>query len=261
MSNEELIHESVPNGCSRSYLDTKTVEHLRKELEGNENCCLNFPIYSVTLEYFSPTNPIVLNYFDDTHKQPSWCEHIGNVQAVCLNTLYLETDPSTRIPDPTYSWRTIKINFKTPAPINNGQKPIFRAGDLYNALEQFDEKLFVVTRNIGSEEITTNTLCTITVLPSYYDGYPFNYFYSEDEQYINGMEVVDHTKVDFNYSSLSDNYYYDGLDSLNYMIYTNVPASHAKERRERFARKYREFEEECKQYKRESKKSEEQQTN
>lgn len=232
MSNEELICEPVPKGCSRSYLDNKNVGQLKALLNNSRSCCLRNPIYSITVEYFSPTNPIVLNYWDEKQNFPCWSEHVGDVNAVSLNILSgLEEYPSRT---------ATKIYFKAPFPINNGKKPIFQVADFCDALEGFDEKMFLVTRYLDSnlQENFKDTIVDVSQVPSFYDGYPYNYFYNESGQ-IAGVELVDQTKVDLNYSGWSDEQYYDGMHFFDRMIYTKVPASYAKKRRERFLEKWK----------------------
>jgi hypothetical protein len=228
----------LPEGFSREFRASKTVNELKNELMNlNHASWLDGPIYKVTVKYFSPKNPLKVVYSDEPDGFLSWCEYIGNIHAVCLTHLTgFEVNEETRqiLPRDEYN-KLHKALYKEQYPIHNGRPPIVNVYDLCSELEKFSDDMLIAEcyYNIQTKVSSFDTICDAVTTPSYYDGYPHDFLYSDDGQFITGYTKVNRDKVELSGSCMSDTNFYDN-DDQRHVVYTNVDSGLIQERRQIF---------------------------
>lgn len=236
-----IVSTPLPEDFSREFRASKTVKELKHELLDDSNhehaTWLCSPIYKITVKYFSPKNPLKVVYSDTPNGYLSWCEYIGNIHAVCLTHLTgFEGDHETRtlLPGDSYG-KLYKEQFMQPYPIYNGQIPIINKFHLCDELDKFSSDMLVAEHyyDINTKESHFDTICDVVTTPSYYDGYPSDYTYSDDHRFITGYTKVNRDKVELSGSYMSDTNHYDFPDRRKF-VYTNVESSLIEERKQKF---------------------------
>jgi hypothetical protein len=236
-----VVSTCVPEEYTRDFRASKTVQELKNELLADgpkqHETWLCSPIYKVTVKYFSPKNPLKVVYCDSTNRFIEWCEYIGNIHAVCLTNLTgLEIRPETRetLPGDSYG-KLHKALYTNPYPIHNGRSPIINKYHLCDELERFSSDMLVAEQYYDVKTKTSyfDTICDVSSTPSYYDGYPSDYTYSDDGQFITGYTRVCRNKVELAGCCMSDINFYDYPDRRKF-VYTNVDSSLIEKRKQLF---------------------------
>jgi hypothetical protein len=211
----DLLIEDPPEVRNEKTRHTWNVGRLKKFLDTTIDCRLRTPVYNLHVKYFDSNHPILLNY------KSRWGEYFGNVHCVCMDQL---------------------IDLKSPSniPIRNNRRPIETARDLRNALNAFDDSLFLVLCYFDASTLTqlsAYTFCDAYELGVHEYGSAIRYVYSNDGLNIIGFERLNVPKIEFDFPFVSLCWYEPKAN----VIFTNVSRSYATHLRQKVQQQYNEF--------------------
>jgi hypothetical protein len=211
----DLLVEDPPEQKNEKTLHTWNVGRLKTFLDSKIDYRLRTPIYHLSVKYFDSEHPILLNY------KSRWGEYLGKVHCVCISHIIEMKSFPLRIP------------------IRNNHKPIETVRELRQALDAFDDSLFLVLCYLDSnlQQLSSYTFCDAYEIDAHECGSSTRYMYSDDGQFIIGVERLFVPKIEFDFPFVSLCWYEPKAN----VIFTNVSRHYATSLRDKVKQQYDEF--------------------